>query len=220
MSKLRNGKVNHSRVAARTGLSRADVKRLLKSSVIGSLRSDQTPIKRVVHAWRTDPHYLTRAGLPKRLSIAGPGKSFSSLVREYGGDIPSRAILDELRCMGAIAERRGTIALHLFLRQQQPDRILASVLPALIDGIRIAATRASPGAGQFMHRLSLPVQSEIDMTIARERCSTSVKAMLDGLAKSLGSPITAPRREKRTASSLVLTVLLAERRSQRVKLGD
>src|SRR6516162_6449138 len=33
MSRLRNGRVNHSRVAAQTGLTRADVKRSLKYNV-------------------------------------------------------------------------------------------------------------------------------------------------------------------------------------------
>src|SRR5213082_18211 len=69
MSKLRNGKVNHSRVAAQTGLSRADVKRLLTSNMFDSVRADQTPVKKVIAGWRTDRKFANRDGSPKRLRI-------------------------------------------------------------------------------------------------------------------------------------------------------
>src|SRR5438045_3986708 len=72
MSKLRNGKVNHSRVAAQTGLSRADVKRLLTSNMFDSVRPGQTPIRKVIAGWRTDRKLDTRAGRQERLRIAGP----------------------------------------------------------------------------------------------------------------------------------------------------
>src|SRR5260370_42304055 len=62
MSRLRNGKVNQSRVAAQTGLSRADVKRLLETDLLGSVRPDQTPIRKGIGGWRTDGRFWTRAG--------------------------------------------------------------------------------------------------------------------------------------------------------------
>ena len=40
-SKLRNGRVNHSRVAAQTGLTRADVKRLLDRSTLTIVSREQ-----------------------------------------------------------------------------------------------------------------------------------------------------------------------------------
>src|SRR5438046_10519716 len=51
MSKLRNGTVNHSRVAAQTGLSRADVTRLLTRNIFDSVRPDQTPGRRGISGW-------------------------------------------------------------------------------------------------------------------------------------------------------------------------
>src|SRR3974377_1965563 len=53
MSKLRNGRVNHSRVAAQTGLSRADVKRLLKTDGTDVKYIDDAPLERVITGWRT-----------------------------------------------------------------------------------------------------------------------------------------------------------------------
>src|SRR5256886_9082248 len=86
MSKLGNGKVNHSRVAAQTGLSRADVKKLLTSNMFDSVRPDQTPIRKVITGWRTDRKFANRDGSPKRLRISGSSTSFTSLVKKHGGD--------------------------------------------------------------------------------------------------------------------------------------
>src|SRR5215470_5063922 len=52
MSKLRNGRVNHSRVAAQTGLTRADVKRLLVYNAFGSPNRGQSALERVMDGWR------------------------------------------------------------------------------------------------------------------------------------------------------------------------
>src|SRR2546430_14128905 len=94
MSKLRNGKVNHSRVAAQTGLSRADVKRLLTSNMFDSVRADPTPVKKVIAGWRTDRKFANRDGSPKRLRISRPSNSLTSLVKKHRGDLPHRGVLD------------------------------------------------------------------------------------------------------------------------------
>src|SRR6267378_6568668 len=112
MSKLRNGKVNHSRVAAQTGLSRADVKRLLTSNMFDSVRADQTPVRKVITGWRTDRKFANRVGRPKRLRISGSSMSFTGLVKKYGGDVPHRAVLDELRRIGAVRRDEDRVQLQ------------------------------------------------------------------------------------------------------------
>src|SRR5215469_16828936 len=49
MSRLRNGRVNYSRVAAQTGLSRADVGRLLKRNAIDFSLRGQSAVERVIN---------------------------------------------------------------------------------------------------------------------------------------------------------------------------
>jgi hypothetical protein len=219
MSKLRNGKVNHSRIAAQTGLSRADVKRLLRSNVFDSVRPDQTPVRRVISGWRTDRKFANRDGRPKRLRISGSSVSFTSLVKKYGGDVPHRAVLDELRRIGAVSGDRDSVQLqpshHLY--QRHDFVFLSPVLPALVDGIRIASSKASSGAASSIHRLSLPVTSEVDLAIVRDRCASSAKAMLDGLGHSLGTQVTVPKRRRKSAYSFTITVLLAENQTKRTQ---
>ena len=104
MSRLRNGRVNQSRVAAQTGLSRADVKRLLRSDAFDINRIRDAPLERVINGWRTDRPFAQGPGRPKRLRISGAKTSFPSLVRKYGGDVPHRAVLDDLRRIGAFSD--------------------------------------------------------------------------------------------------------------------
>jgi hypothetical protein len=214
-SKRQNGRVNHSRVAAQTGLSRSDVKRLLSRSVIDSVRADQTPVARVITGWRTDRKFADSDGKPRRLRISGSSISFTSLVKKYGGDIPHRAVLDEMLRIRAVIEENDTVQLQPSLRfeQRQDIGFLSPVLPALVDGIRIASSKRTAGASSSIYRLSFPVEGEIDLAIVRERCASSVRAMLDGLGQSLGAQVTLPKRTRSSAYSFTVTVLLAENRA-------
>jgi hypothetical protein len=48
--------------------------------------------------WLTDPRFCDHDGTPAPLLMNGPrGASFERLVREYSGDVPPRAMYEELR---------------------------------------------------------------------------------------------------------------------------
>lgn len=99
-SKLRNGRVNYSRVAAQTGISRTSIRRLLDDATLSSDLADRTPLARIVNGWRSDREFVDTSGKPKPLQKA----SFARLVRKYGGDIPPRAMLEELRRAGVVLD--------------------------------------------------------------------------------------------------------------------
>ena len=99
---FKNGKINYSRVAARTGLTRNVVRRLLLFETDSRLAAYGTPLYRVKNGWLTDRRYLDRQGRPVRLKMTGANASFASLVCEYGGDLPHRAVFDELKRLGVV----------------------------------------------------------------------------------------------------------------------
>jgi len=215
-ARLRNGRINYSRVAAQTGLSRADVKRLLKSDDADFRRIAYAPMERVVNGWQTDALYAYKRGRPRSLQITGSAGSFASLVRKYGGDIPHRAVLEELRRIRAIEDNGAIVRLKTssaVFRKRHDFAFLAPVLPVLIDGIRIASGRAGPQRSSAIQRLTLPVESEVDLAIVRERCCSSAKSMLDGLSESLGTSVTMPRTRRHSEYSFTMTVLLVENRA-------
>ena len=214
MSRLRNGRVNYSRVAAQTGLSRADVKRLLKSDVFDFRQLAQAPMERVVNAWQADRLFAYGSGRPKKLPISGPSASFANLVRKYGGDVPHKAVLDELRRIDAVSDDGTSVWLRTPILHKRHDfAFLSPVLPVLVDGIRIASKRGGSRPSSSIQRLTLPVESEVDLAIVRERCLSNAKSMLDGLGESLGTSVTTPRTRRTSAHSFTVTVLLVENRA-------
>lgn len=210
VSRLQNGRVNHSRVAAQTALSRAVVKRLLNNSLPTRSDSDRAPIERVIDAWRTDPQFSSGYGEYRPLQISGRGASFKRLVRKYGGDVPYRAVLDELRRMGVVSGDTGLVRLtpSSYLRRRHDFTFLSPIVPILVEGIRIASGGGDSRRFRRVHRLSVPVRTEADLTLLQNRWTSTAKAIVDGLVQS-ARPIVSSQREQKLTCSLIVTVQLA-----------
>jgi hypothetical protein len=56
----------------------------------------------VISAWHREHAFMDDSGLPRPLVFDGGAYSFAALVKQYSGDIPARAILDELLHAGAV----------------------------------------------------------------------------------------------------------------------
>lgn len=103
--KLPGKKQSDARISVLTGLSRKEVKKVRAKDV-----SEDTDllVKRnraswAVSAWSRDKAFVTKDGKPMALSLDGSGKvNFNDLVQKYCGDVPVRAVLDELIRVGAV----------------------------------------------------------------------------------------------------------------------
>jgi hypothetical protein len=93
-----------SRLAVITGLTRKEVQRIVKRIHPDDQSSADkyNRAARVVAGWRRDTDFLNLRGTPLVLSISGQGNTFQELVRRYSGDIPYRAVLDELAAEGTV----------------------------------------------------------------------------------------------------------------------
>ena len=105
-AKLGN-RLNHSRIAAATGLTRKEVRALFGWVGSGGVAAGKEVAKqrttRVLHGWRTDPEFVDRHGSPIPLVVRGPGLTFHTLVRRYGGDVTPISVLNELVRTGAVS---------------------------------------------------------------------------------------------------------------------
>lgn len=221
-SRLRNGRVNQSKVAALTGLSRREIKRLLdverSRSRSETARSARTPSERVVHGWITDRKFLNRSGRPKTMAAGGRGSAFERLVKEYGGDISPRAVLEEL--IGKKVIRK--VGRRLALRISKPPGVRGSlgtfsrIVPTLIDGLRIASPSSRSSIDSLLYRLRLQASSETELSLIRERCSSAIQSLLSGLESSLQQQLTVPARKRAHGHALNVTVLLADSRAARL----
>lgn len=96
-----------SRASILTGLTRKDVTRLAADTAPERAASDEgyNRAARVLTGWARDPDFHGADGQPKALAPLEGADSFAALVKRYSGDMPARAVLDELLRVGAVAER-------------------------------------------------------------------------------------------------------------------
>lgn len=131
-----------SRASILSGLTRKEVQRLVSEA-----RTDEQDLgerynraARVLTGWVRDHDFSDPRGGPRKLQIEGQW-GFAALVKRYSGDMPARAVLDELVRVGAV-RRNGDHSIELLARayvpaQSAPDKlaILGSDVSWLIDTI-------------------------------------------------------------------------------------
>ncbi len=110
-----------SRASLLTGLTRKDVQRLVaeRDAAAGATPRADNRAARVVSGWTHDGAFRDGDGAPLELPFDGASPSFSELVRAHGGDVPPRAVLDELLDTGNVV-RTGADTLRLVARAYIP----------------------------------------------------------------------------------------------------
>jgi hypothetical protein len=110
-----------SRAALLTGLTRKEVQRLVDSMEENSGDAGTAPNRaaRVVAGWVRDAEFHEPGGQPRTLEVDAGAGSFAELVRRYSGDVPTRAVLDELLRVGTV-ERDADGRIRLLSRVYIP----------------------------------------------------------------------------------------------------
>ena len=153
-----------SRAAVLTGLSRKEILRLMEyrdgpdpDSLPSSNRA-----ARVLDGWSTDHRYCHDAGKPADLPLKGAEGTFHALVRDYSGDVPPRAVLDELRRCEAV-ELTGDGHVRLVRRQYHAAA-----------GSREEIEMAAISAGDLLDTLDNNLRPGTDKLLQREVFSTMI----------------------------------------------
>lgn len=85
---------------------------------------------RVLTGWYTDAEFLGDDGAPMALSANGPGASFESLCKRYASDVPSTAMLKELKHVGAVIDGPSANLIvqtrYYMPLQADPEQVLSS----------------------------------------------------------------------------------------------
>lgn len=101
---LETRKQSTSRVAVVTGLTRKEVARLRALPQPEERLSSEhyNRAARIIGAWMREPAFQSETGSPVALPLHGDTASFKELAHRYSGDMPMRALLDELLRVGAV----------------------------------------------------------------------------------------------------------------------
>ncbi len=141
-----NEKVTTSRIAIITGLTRKEVAAIRKQD---APKIEQTQkhgrAVRVITAWVNDANYHDNKGQPKILNVLNKGAdvSFESLVSQYSGDMPYRAMMNELIRTGSVElidknKVKLVRVAHIPANQDDNEKytILGEDVPLLISSIK------------------------------------------------------------------------------------
>jgi hypothetical protein len=156
-----------SRVSVLTGINRKEVKRLLaEREAPDAERIDQATTAssnnraaRVISAWLREPDYQDDKGNPALLSWGkNESNGFESLVKHHSGDIPARAILDELKRVGAVSmpdESTVKLLAHGYVPSASNDELLK--ISAQSAGDLLDTIEHNLAANEPLSRLQLSV---------------------------------------------------------------
>jgi hypothetical protein len=110
-----------SRISVITGLSRKEVSRVQQGEAPddSAVSHQYNRAARVITGWNHDAAFSDIGGIPLVLPFDGDVPSFGELVKQYSGDMPARAVLDELLRVGAV-EQNSDGRLRLLARAYVP----------------------------------------------------------------------------------------------------
>jgi Family of unknown function (DUF6502) len=196
-------KPSMSRASILTGLTRKDVQRLVTGPepVRAAPTDGYNRAARVLTGWARDPHYQDEFGQPLPLSVQDGEHNFAELVRRHSGDMPVRAVLDELVRVGAVA-RRDDQLLEMVARAYVPKAsevdklaILGTDVADLIATIDHNLQRGDtePRYQRKVMYLSIPVAVVPDF---KRESATRAQALLEHLDRWLEARDTEPLNDQ------------------------
>jgi len=182
-----------SRISALTGLTRKEVKRLLELDTPDDAASQERFNRgiRVISGWVHDQRFLDADGKPLELPVDGKPKSFALLVKEYSGDIPTRAMLSMLEEAGSVrlAGDKVRLVRHAFVPGSDPlDKIqvLGTDVAELIATIDHNLT-AGPDKLLFQRKVAYDNIDPAALPKLKKMTFTKAQALLEQLDRQYAS---------------------------------
>lgn len=153
-----------SRISIVTGINRKEVKRIheLPDAVDTGLSKHNRAV-RVVTGWLQDAEFCDSRHRPRVLNYGDLADSFNLLVKRYGGDVPARAMLDELSRVGTVSNNGGRIKLlHKGYVPHQSES-------ALLDMFSVSATDL---LNTLEHNLTQTHHRQLQMSVAYDKVTS------------------------------------------------
>lgn len=186
---LQGRKQSISRISILTGLHRKEVKAIQQTIISGDdkhLDEKGNRAARVISGWRLDPEFRDESGNPALLAVKGEGTTFETLVKRFSGNMPARAVLDELERVCAV-ERIDDDRVRLKVLAYVPEgdgemklHILGTDVGALIDTIAHNLL-ADQGQAYLQRKVSYDNLPQDVLAKIRESSKAKAQTLLDDL---------------------------------------
>ena len=212
----RGDRVSSARIAALTGLSRQDVARIRLESEPPAARASLQRTERVMYGWFNDRRFLGVDGQPKPLPVTGD-VSFTELVRAYSGDIPRKAVLEELLAggMATIDGSGSVIALRQHYATKSGDPVDLPSVTADAEALLDVIAGESGKKHASFRRISVAFPTRNASAVVRKTIAIRVERFLEGLSDYLHTESAASSRGQRidACDNTVVSVLVAKHES-------
>ena len=180
-----------SRASILSGLTRKEVQRLLSERHAAAPEEGEqyNRAARVLTGWVRDADFTDPRAGPRKLPVDGQW-GFAELVRRYSGDMPARAILDELVRVGAVRQHEDH-SVELLARAYVPTysepaklAILGTDVADLIDTIdhNMQQGDCDPRFQRKVMYQRIPV---VDLPAFRARSAMEAQSLLERLDRWL-----------------------------------
>ena len=207
-NRLANGRVNRSRVAVVTGLTRPEVARLLAPT---KRRMTQRAwhrhrAARVLDGWYSDTAFKGKRGQPLALPLKGSRASFEALVRKYAGDIPVKAVLQVLSDASALSITQAGL-----IRVKRRTIAWRQYHPQVVEEI---GKKAQSYLRVLLHNLEHPDDKWYENGVSGKRVSAAVVPYLrhefavrgDALLRMISDQLDRPPRDVKMRNARRVTL--------------
>lgn len=180
-------KTTVSSVSAQTGLSRKEVKRIteMEENPYAEIEQKYNRAIRVISGWSNESTFTDAKGNAKALPLDGINGSFASLVKQFSGDIPPRAMLDLLVAADCVTVKDNMV--HLIKHAYVPGkdsaeiiRILGADTNELINTIDYNLS-ALDGEKRYQRKVSSAVLDKNAIDAFKELSKNKSQALLEEL---------------------------------------
>jgi hypothetical protein len=181
-------KQTDSRVALVTGITRKEIGQIRRGQAPPP--SEAAPLNygiavRVIGRWVAERRYLDAEQHPRELpyEVPGNGPSFATLVDEIGGDIPPRAVLDELIRVGAVE-----LSANGWVRLVQPGYVPAQ---GTVEKLAILGADVAELIAAITHNIEQPTdEAFLQRKVFYDNIGASALAELRRQVRAAGGEFT------------------------------
>jgi hypothetical protein len=204
-----------SRASILTGLTRKDVQARVAAPQPGVDGEEHyNRAARVLSAWTRHADYQDETGQPRALEIEG-ADGFAALVRRHSGDMPARAVLDELLRVGAVRKREDgrfePVARAYVPQRSAIDKIgilgsdVADLIETIDHNIEHGADDPRYQRKVMYHRIDIDA-----LPAFRKLSATQAQALLERMDRWLAARDVEPGHENRPHKRIGLGVYYFE----------